>query len=422
MLLRYAVNATATVRTHLHTDGKNYLIAPTVAIVEGVMNDILYLEEEIASYIEAWNGRPLIIDHPTDNEGEFVSANSPELLPNTLGFYYNAVFEDAKLKGEWWIDTEKAKKIDEGIKVLTDLKAGKVLEQSTGLFVDIEEKSGTFNGVPYTGIARNIRPDHVAILLHDEGACSVKDGCGTPRVNSQDAEVTSVAEAIETATTPRDSIILDITSVVETIKTATKNLSEVVTNLFTKSLEVNQMTREELIQWIIDNSPIPYTIDMLNVATDDVLQAIAESMAQPEIVVEEENPEFNEAVTFDIPPTPTQQPLETQPTATGNLPESVTEFFSMLEEHGGIQGIKTILEDARDTQVSHFDGLVEMLATNTEYKREDLQTWPIEVLKTMAAHVSPNTPCQQNPIYANRVAGSNMINDSEWEPYTREVS
>jgi hypothetical protein len=35
-----------------------------------------------------------------------------------------------------------------------------------------------FNGVKYEGIARNLRPDHLAILPDDKGACSLEDGCG----------------------------------------------------------------------------------------------------------------------------------------------------------------------------------------------------------------------------------------------------
>ena len=41
--------------------------------------------------------------------------------------------------------------------------------------------TGDWNGKAYVGIARNYRPDHLAILPDMKGACSIADGAGLCR-------------------------------------------------------------------------------------------------------------------------------------------------------------------------------------------------------------------------------------------------
>jgi hypothetical protein len=57
------------------------------------------------------------------------------------------------------------------------------MEVSTGLFSNLEMVSGKYEGVPYNAIVRHIRPDHLALLPNEVGACSIDDGCGTMRNN-----------------------------------------------------------------------------------------------------------------------------------------------------------------------------------------------------------------------------------------------
>lgn len=183
--LRFVTNTITSVNETTY-DGKPYLIAPVVAIREGVLNDMLVLAEEFGKYPEAWNGRPVPLSHPKRN-GEYVSANSPDIWANeTPGTLWNVALDGDRLKGEIWIDLEKAEKIGEpATDVVERLRAGDPIEVSTGYFADLEETAGTWNGKSYIGIARNIRPDHLALLPNEIGACSWEDGCGTPRVNKK---------------------------------------------------------------------------------------------------------------------------------------------------------------------------------------------------------------------------------------------
>lgn len=408
------------VKEIIHTDGRTYLVAPTVAIVEGVMNEVLYTGDEINAYIDAWNGRPLIIEHPQDNEGEFVSANQPELLKENLGFYYNAVYEDNKLKGEWWLDIAKAEKSVVGQQVLNALRQGKLLEQSTGLFTDVEEKQGEFKGVAYTAIARNIRPDHVAILLHDEGACSIADGCGTPRVNKNED----------------NTVTLELKNIRESLKSYGKTLADFIKNFkIIKNIEGNQMSREEMIEWILQHSPVPLTRAMLELATDEELAQIGEAIAPPtepsvlETVLENEGElvEGNEGeVLFTIPTTadPVVSPEVVNPASFSHtLPEPLAQFMDYLEKNGGLKAIQETMQERQDKQIEEFDSLMQLVTANSSYTKDDLEKVPVEFLRKMAMNImtETGTMIEQNQMYGTRMFGINAVqNDSEWEVYGQE--
>lgn len=169
-------------------NGRQYMVAPVVALVEGVLNEELVLAEEFGRYHGSWDGRPLPLGHPMDNDGDAISANSPDVLAAyCVGQMFNTTFDEAegKLKAEMWIDIQLATKLgDKGKTVLRRLKKGQPIEVSTAYWRDVEQVKGEFAGERYYGIARNIRPDHLAILLDEEGACNWQDGCGVPRTNA----------------------------------------------------------------------------------------------------------------------------------------------------------------------------------------------------------------------------------------------
>lgn len=183
-------------------EGREHLVVPVVMVVQGVLQgsdgNVLFPPEEIDKYPAAWNGRPIPVLHPEQN-GAQVSANSPDIIEkNTIGSIFNAYSEGGKLKAEAWIDVEKAIRLGNE-PLLAQLENGEVVEISTGYFSDLEPKRGTWEGVDYIGVHRNIRPDHLALLPGEVGACSIEDGCGT-RVNSKkgDGFVTKLQRAFDT--------------------------------------------------------------------------------------------------------------------------------------------------------------------------------------------------------------------------------
>jgi len=169
-------------------EGREFLVAPVVALVPGVLNGFLNPADEVAKYVDAWNDAPVPIGHPTRG-GVNVSARSLDVLAhNVIGRFQNVTFEENRLKGELWLEIEKAERVgDVAVAVLAALEAGEPVEVSTAYFADQELVSGEWNGKPYQGINRNIRPDHLALLPGAKGACSWQDGCGAPRVHEVEA-------------------------------------------------------------------------------------------------------------------------------------------------------------------------------------------------------------------------------------------
>lgn len=171
-------------------NGKPYIVAPVVAIVAGVLNGELVTADEIGNGFGSWNGRPVTLDHPMKG-GIHVSANDPGIWEEyVVGQLFNTQFVDRRLKGEIWIDVELANKSTDGKDLLSMLSQSKPIEVSTAYFRQLLEDSGTYNGKEYQAKALDLKPDHLAILLHATGACSWGDGCGVPRINER--EVTSM--------------------------------------------------------------------------------------------------------------------------------------------------------------------------------------------------------------------------------------
>jgi cation transport regulator ChaB len=166
-------------------DNRPYLVVPVTMLVEGVHNGshgpLLHLKEDFGAYIETWNGIPVVIDHPEIN-GINVSANIPEIIDQqTVGRVYNSHVEDSKLRAELWLDEQKLNDISP--ETLTIINEGKMVEVSIGVFTEDEETTGKWGDEYYESIARNHRPDHLALLPGAVGACSIEDGCGI-RLNS----------------------------------------------------------------------------------------------------------------------------------------------------------------------------------------------------------------------------------------------
>ena len=168
-------------------DNTAYIIAPIISAREGVMNGVLYLAEELERSAPAWDGQPAPLGHPTDSAGNFVSAHSagaPPAAATIRASRWSA--KTTSLKHEVWIDVAAATALGgEWLTLLARLERGDVIDVSTGLYAEMEPATGARNGEPFTAIARNIQPDHIAILLNEVGACSLRDGCGLPRVNQR---------------------------------------------------------------------------------------------------------------------------------------------------------------------------------------------------------------------------------------------
>jgi hypothetical protein len=166
---------------HEAHDGRRYLVAPVVMMVEGVHSGshgpILHLADELGRFVDTWNDIPIVVPgHPEEN-GVNVSAGQPHIIEGQVaGRVYNAFMDGPKLRAELWIDEEKIRRISP--EALEYIVKGRPLDVSVGVFTDDEFTVGDWDDKHYEAIARNHRPDHLALLPGGVGACSWVDGCG----------------------------------------------------------------------------------------------------------------------------------------------------------------------------------------------------------------------------------------------------
>ena len=176
---KITLNTTGKARTEFIGDTE-YRVADLTMIVPGVLNGskgpLLYPEDEVTNNPQAWNGMPILVYHPLDGK---TSGRDPEVLNNQgIGYIYNSSVEGKNLKAQGWFNVEDTKRVDN--RVFDALEEGTQIEISTGLDLTMEPASdgAVFNGVKYDYVAKDYKPDHLAILPDKKGACSLKDGCG----------------------------------------------------------------------------------------------------------------------------------------------------------------------------------------------------------------------------------------------------
>lgn len=167
-------------------EGKPHLVVPVVMILEGVhcanKGAVYYPGGELEDSTMLWNGRPVVVYHPKGSDGKGVpAAITPETLSaHKIGVIMNTRYDGKgpvpRLVAEAWLEEERVRAVDD--RILTAINEKKILELSTGLFSDNEQVEGEWEGEKYTSIARNYKPDHLAILPDQTGACSVADGAG----------------------------------------------------------------------------------------------------------------------------------------------------------------------------------------------------------------------------------------------------
>ena len=179
------INSAIRTYREVSQNGKDWLVVSGVPLVEGVLNGRLVTASEFGKYVEGWNGRPIVVNHPKLNGG---SARVPSPDVTVAGAFYNARVDNAnRLVGEFWMDKLALSRDPKGQVILDNIKANRQIEVSTGYYSASYPEPGTWNGQPFALVDRELKPDHIALLTNQEGACSVKDGCGLNRNMKQNA-------------------------------------------------------------------------------------------------------------------------------------------------------------------------------------------------------------------------------------------
>ena len=153
-----------------------HIVVPAVILVEGVHcgsnGCYLYSEETLRNSVNSWNGVPIPVPyHPT------APCDNPQILNEyNAGRLFNARIDGNKIKAEMWLN--RARLLNKVPELYQKLMNSENVEVSTGLFPTELTEPGVWNDKEHSGEILNMKPDHVAILVNDIGACSVEDGCG----------------------------------------------------------------------------------------------------------------------------------------------------------------------------------------------------------------------------------------------------
>lgn len=176
-------------------DGRTHTVFPVVMAVEGVLNDALVTADELRKSSPAWNGRPVVLLHPEEMGLPISASQDPDVFERRIGTIFSAVLEGKRLKAELWIDEQKMDYLGAS-DLVSSMLNGEIVEVSTGYFSDDILEQGEFEGTAYVMRHVNLRPDHLALLPGQVGACSIMDGCGAPRVNQSRGLGVKVKEAL----------------------------------------------------------------------------------------------------------------------------------------------------------------------------------------------------------------------------------
>jgi hypothetical protein len=170
---------------------REYLVAPAVMIVEGVLNGGLVTGDAIRSC--RWDNVPVTINHPMSEDGQPRSAQAPDVAH--VGRVYRTQYHAqqagpvalTRAQSELWLDVATMRALGgDAEQALQMVETQNALEVSTAFFSAPESRRGTFQGVPYSEVHTDLLADHLALLPNSLGACSWADGCGCPRLNAKE--------------------------------------------------------------------------------------------------------------------------------------------------------------------------------------------------------------------------------------------
>ena len=177
-----AVNA-----ANVSKDGSTYTIRDVVGAIDDiVMNSRLYPADQLKAAAATLEGKPAPAGHPKNSAGQAISALNGEALASAwIGSYVrNARHEAGRTMVDIVVNEAQARAHPDGAKLIERLDAAiagnntEPIHVSTGLMMDPIIANGESRGKKYSSIVTNIRYDHLAILLNEQGAATPEQGVG----------------------------------------------------------------------------------------------------------------------------------------------------------------------------------------------------------------------------------------------------
>lgn len=172
-------------------NGVDYIVVPMTTItpngvLPGSKGSLFYPSQETQNSLDSWNDIPIVVYHPEKNGQHCSAQDVPE---KHIGSLRNSEWNATKgLQHEGWLEVNALRKADAWLRqqgkpeILPNILNGQPIEVSTGLYTTNITAPGGYamspKGRPYTAVATQFVPDHLAVLPDQVGACSNNDGCG----------------------------------------------------------------------------------------------------------------------------------------------------------------------------------------------------------------------------------------------------
>lgn len=211
-----AINA-ANISTEIIDGDEHIVIRGVVPVVDDVvMNGGLYPAAEINKSYQTLEGNQMPLGHPKIG-GEYVSASNPRAVNKFhIGAWAENVRKDGdrvvmdmKINKRYAEGTEKGKRVLTRIEEMQANSGAEPIHVSTGLLLSREQNKGKSKGKSYSWVARNMRFDHVAILLDEPGAATPDEGVGifVNADNSTEEVETETVDLNSAANCTREGVI-----------------------------------------------------------------------------------------------------------------------------------------------------------------------------------------------------------------------
>lgn len=152
--------------------GRKYLVAPMILLGPKIVRlegerprKLLASEITFHENVRRWNGIPLLFQHCELGEGR----NPAVLNKQCMGYVFNAKGVSGKLMADGWFDVERTERLAPG---LVEIIANGVPIETSVAFHSLNTPSGEYD------VIQNFVPDHVAIVLGNEGIFNIAGGYG----------------------------------------------------------------------------------------------------------------------------------------------------------------------------------------------------------------------------------------------------
>lgn len=330
---------------------------------ETVVNGAFVARNELKP--NEWNGVPVTIHHPQDDNGNFISAASDEILDQYgVGVIQNAALEGDKLRAEACIDVERCEELAPGL--VAALLASEPCDVSTGYFAKSTKRAGVYGAKKYETTHHNLRPDHLALLPGDVGACSWADGCGV-RANRE-----------------LDSM----------------NVSE-LTAALRDALGIAD-PKKKLVAGLIANKTAPFVeadqAHLLNMSTA-ALEGLAKQYSNAEVTLSKKPETEADFVALGYDAAAAKRMVEAaKPVVTANANAPLTaEAIAALVTNGITEGLKAIptAVAAALAESKRPEYLAKVIA-NTAYTKEQAEALPTATLEVLANAIKPVAAVKPN--------------------------